>query len=212
MLGIKLGAYHGVMWIAFDFYWSFDTIVHWMVCLIYLRVTIEAKYLLDLRTYAYNSSMQAIDKDKDYLSKANILMIVIFSLMLIGGVIAVFLKDGKQIADVISSTANLLQFTFFIMWACSLVNLFKTIKSVQQLLPHKRIFVTHGALIGTYLVCILIQILLNCILRYDSQCELINCVYMIYSIHDLLNVLAVTCDYLAYLLVLYMLVPSARRK
>ena len=49
MLDIKQ---HSVTWIALDFYWSFDTLVHWILCQIYLGVAIEAKYLLDLRTYA----------------------------------------------------------------------------------------------------------------------------------------------------------------
>ena len=156
--------------------------------------------------------MQAIDKDKDYLSKANIVIIVIFSLMLVGGIIAVFLKDGLKIAVVISNIALILQFTYFIVWACSLFNLFKTIQSVQRLLPHKRIFVTHAVLIGTYLICMLIQTLLNFIQTYDSSCEMINCGYRIENIHDLLNIVAATSDYLAYLLVLYILVPSARHK
>jgi hypothetical protein len=53
-------------------------------------MTIEAKYLLDLRTYAHDNSMQAIDKEKDYLSKANIVMVMIFSLMVCSSIIAVF--------------------------------------------------------------------------------------------------------------------------
>jgi hypothetical protein len=112
---------------------------------------------------------------------------------------------------VISNTAVFLQLAFFIVWACSLVNLFKTIKSVQRLLPRKRIFVTHGAFIGTYLVFMLTETLLNFIQNFISNCDL-NCSYTINSIHDLLNVVAYTSNYLAYFLVLYMLVPSAKRK
>lgn len=130
--------------------------------------------------------------------------------MVLSCIIAVFLKDGQQFAAVISNTSVVLQFCFLIVWAGSLVKLFKKIKSVQRLLPNKKIFVIHAAFIGTYLVCMLIETHLNVFLRFDSNCDL-NCSYNINSIHDLLNVVAVTSDYLAYSLVLYMLLPCASR-
>jgi len=39
--------YGKFMWIDYDTYVSFDTIVHWQFCAIYIKVAIETTFLLD---------------------------------------------------------------------------------------------------------------------------------------------------------------------
>ena len=101
-----------------------------MVCSIYIRVAIEAKYLLDRRTYILNYSMDAIDNDRELLRKVNIINIAICPIMLVIGIIGVLIRDGKAFALVNSIIANVLQVVYFIVWACALMTLFKKIKSI----------------------------------------------------------------------------------
>ena len=64
--------------IADAFYVSSDTYVHWLFCLIYLKLAIDVKYLLDKRIYLSNSSIiKQCKRDNLYLDMAHCLNIVI---------------------------------------------------------------------------------------------------------------------------------------
>jgi hypothetical protein len=100
---------------------------------------------------------------------------------------------------------------YFIIWGCTLYLLFKRIKAVDRLLPNKKVFFTHGIFVGIYLMFVILMQLSNLLLKYYKSCEL-NCLYLLYGTHNILNTLSILCDYATYVIVLYLLVPRAKEQ
>jgi hypothetical protein len=80
-------AYGEWMEIEFDAYISFDTLVHWQICSIYIKVAIEAKYLLDSRIYLEDGfDFSELHNKRRNLRIANIVNVLICAVMLAGAV------------------------------------------------------------------------------------------------------------------------------
>ena len=105
----------------------------------------------------------------------------------------------------------ILMIVYFIVWASTLLLLFKRIRSVDRLLPNKKVFITHAIFLGLNLFCMVVMRLSNLIFRFDPNCDL-NCAYLIYGTHNIMNTISIFCDYATYVIVLYMLVPRAKEQ
>ncbi len=81
------GVYGKLTWIEYDTYVSFDTIVHWQFCAIYIKVAIETKMLLDQRIYIDSTfDFSELHRKRMWLKIANILNVIVFLAMWFGSV------------------------------------------------------------------------------------------------------------------------------
>ena len=97
--------YTKLMDIEFDAYISFDTLVHWQICAIYIKVAIEAKYLLDQRIYLEDGfDFTELNTKRSCLKIANIVNVVICVSMLVGAVVLTWMGDGDQFTIILDDS------------------------------------------------------------------------------------------------------------
>ena len=85
--------YGKFMWIEYDTYVSFDTIVHWQFCAIYIKVAIETTFLLDQRIYTDKAfDFSELYRKRCWLKAANILSVMVFLAMICGSVTLAFMN------------------------------------------------------------------------------------------------------------------------
>jgi len=83
----RTSEYNKFMWIDYDTYVSFDTIVHWQFCAIYIKVAIETSFLLDQRIYTDEAfDFRGLYRKRCFLKAANILSVILFLIMICGSV------------------------------------------------------------------------------------------------------------------------------
>ena len=92
----------------------------------------------------------------------------------------------------------------------SLCVLFNRIRAVDRLLPNKKVFILHGLFLSVYILLMIAQHGINLYVRFNECLD--NCFYLYIASHDILSTTGIVCNFFAYGVVLYMLVPKARQQ
>jgi hypothetical protein len=126
------------------------------------------------------------------LEVANILNIVISLLFLI---CSVFL-DSSRIVEISIG----LKILYLVIWSYALCSLFVKFKSSKHLLPRKRVFIIHAALLTVYFLCKIITIVM---IKFLSSCISETCFYIFESIKDVVLTIANTFEVITFAYVVY---------
>ncbi len=132
---------------------SFSNYVHWMFCYIYLKQQIEVKYLLDKRIYAANQAiLMQRNRENFCLEVTNI-----FNILVSIGLIVLYLWWSLYYyilyPNLIKLVSTGLKTVYLVIWSYALYALFTKFKSSERLLPKKRVFINHAALLVAFLLC-----------------------------------------------------------
>ena len=77
-------------------------------------------------------------------------------------------------------------------------------------MPNKKVFLLHGLFLSLYILMMILQHGLNLYVRFN-ECAY-NCFYLYVALHDIFNTTGIVCNYVTYAIVLYVLVPKARKQ
>lgn len=167
LLGVKYSQIK-LAYYAFGIVIPFDVFVHWMFCSIYMKLSLEVKYLLDIRIYMDNEDlMEKFDDEKTRLNQANGVAVFI-CLCLVAYECIDRDINGLNIASLIS---GFIQIGFLTTWTCTLYFLFKHFEGSKKVLPHKGVFITHAFLLGMNLLTTLYTVVMKYVSDYMNNCD-----------------------------------------
>ena len=118
--------------------------------------------------------------------------------LLIYGIVVKSFKGQNVSNDV----TIFLQLVYLVIWTSSLFSLFTAFKASNRLLPIKRMFIIHGALLSFYLFFYVTSLVAHYLPKWRTECNL-NCRYICYGMVDILCTLTSAIEIITFVFVVY---------
>ncbi len=140
----------------FGLYLAAENFCHWIITITYIKTSIETRMLLNKDTYLKSpDEMNFVRNFRCYLTIANISASILIIAISVTNWIGLFYIH-ERIEFIGNMSSHVFQFLCSVAWAWTLIRLYKDIIHSEKLLPNKRIFLIHGALLTIYYLIYLI--------------------------------------------------------
>ena len=130
---------------------TFSFFGHWVIAQTYIRVAFETTQLLDPEVYLNDrSKIQKVDRFNLIMKIANgtvliltiVLNVLFYIAALHGYVFMYFFSAYSQ---------TVLLWVFLLAWGITLWKLYRSVNHSAKLLPNKKVFISHAAILGIFL-------------------------------------------------------------
>ena len=113
--------------------------------------------MLDNRIYSANQAiMMQRNRENFCLELANII-----NLLISVGILVWYILLKKYYSNLIFTISSGLEMVYLITWSYALYSLFARFSASEHLLPRKRVFIVHAALLTVFFFCQVIAIVVN---------------------------------------------------
>lgn len=124
--------------------------IHWFITHLYVKVSYETRQLLDPEVHFNDEGkIQEVYKFRSRLEIINKLVLFLIGLITLGFIVG---ANHTTVEFITAYTELTLLLVFLGVWAWTLFKLYSDVKNSQKLLPDKKIFAIHGALLFAFLL------------------------------------------------------------
>jgi hypothetical protein len=188
-----------------------EPLVHLYICLIYLKVALEVKFLLNKKIYLENyETLREFHRGKKRLKWFFIVNVGICILL---GLLTLFAYTIFPLGILAFSSDILfiiLQLGYLLVWVWALWRLYRNVQQAKDLLPNKRIFFIHGSLLVLYILGVMGDTILSQMPNWLGCGE--ACFYKWRAMGQISIVVGNYAESASFLLVIYVLSPITRKQ